>query len=282
MKTCVLSLQRCNDRLDEWINHYLNLGFSHIFIIDNNNIENKIPNTKYENVTIIPYNNVSFKEHSFWAQNVSYGYAYIYIGYLQFDYMFVCDSDEYLILKKHNNINDFIQEEIIDKGYDWLSIYWNIYDDNDIIYLKDEKDTLINTYTRQQSVSKPYDYRANECSWTKIIVKCKPELVIGNGSHTILERLINTAYGPEHVLDPNIAVLNHYRTRCLEYYISTKVKELYFSIATDWYCTDALEGYALFNQITPYKLEKFFELYKQYLGKEYPNKEEMIIKYSKS
>lgn len=282
MKTCVISIQKANDKLDEWINHYLNLGFSHLFIIDNNDFENRISNTKYDNVTIIPYNNVSFKEHSFWAQNVSYEYSYKYIKYLNFDYVYICDSDEFLILKHHNNISDFIQEEMINKGYDWLSIYWDVYDDNDIVYLEDEKDTLINTYTRQQSIWKPFDNKQNECSCVKIIAKCKNEFNVSACAHGIDSKLIeNKIYGEEHILDPNIAVINHYRTRCLEWYIATKVKELYFSVATNWHCTDALEGYALFNHITPYKLEKFFKLYKQYIGEEYPNKDQMILKYNK-
>jgi len=43
-------------KLQEWITHYLNLGFEHIFVLDNNDVPLTINNP---NVTIIPYNNVS-------------------------------------------------------------------------------------------------------------------------------------------------------------------------------------------------------------------------------
>ena len=281
IKCCVLSLQKKNDKLNEWINYYLNkLKFNHIFLIDNNDIAERISNN-IDNVTIIPFNDISFKNKSFWMQNVSYKYAFNYIRELDYDYIFVCDSDEFLLLKQHNNIQNFIKDQIINKGLNWLEIYWDVYDDNDIIYLKDEKETLLSTYTRQQSVCKPFDNEHNECSQVKSIYKITNELDFSNCAHKLNNELINKGlYNKEQKCDPDVAVINHYRTRCLEWYLQTKVKELYFSIITDWYCTDALEGYALFNHITSYKLEKFFEIYKNIFGEEYKNKKYIYDKYN--
>jgi hypothetical protein len=44
-----------NTNLQEWVTHHLNIGFEHIFVIDNNDLPITLNNT---NVTIIPYNNV--------------------------------------------------------------------------------------------------------------------------------------------------------------------------------------------------------------------------------
>lgn len=104
---CVAKLEK--DYIEEWVKYHLALGFEHIYIYDNEDI----PTYKYlqcYNVTVthVPGNN-----------------HYKPIQYLILDYFITdhmrngiithvahIDIDEFITLKKHNNVVDFIKEYI--------------------------------------------------------------------------------------------------------------------------------------------------------------------------
>ena len=53
---CIITTARYEEQyLDEWINYHLSLGFSHIYICDNNEPKDTLK-LEYEKVTIIPCN----------------------------------------------------------------------------------------------------------------------------------------------------------------------------------------------------------------------------------
>ena len=56
MKTCILAIQRYENikDIEEWIDYHINLGFDHIFLMDNNDEKDAL-DIKFEYLTIIPY-----------------------------------------------------------------------------------------------------------------------------------------------------------------------------------------------------------------------------------
>ena len=161
---------------------------------------------------------------------------------------------------------------MIDKNIQYAKIYWTIYDDNDIIYEKNEKSTLIETYTRIQSKEKNYDYGNNECSNVKSIFLFNNSIdKISNCGHGLTDESVKKLNYNCKIIDPNIATFNHYRTRCLEHYIKSKCLSNGFGIKTEWYVDDVLKGYNMFNNINEEKLTAFLQLYKQYFNKDYEN-----------
>lgn len=251
IKPAVLVLSKSTN-LTEFINHYLNLGFDQIFILDNNDEP-----ISYNNVTIIPYNNIPLFD---WVefQSTAYDYALRIIKQTDYNYLLVVDDDEYLNLKTYSNIKDFIKHEMLVKGIFNCDFIWETYDDNDIIYEKDVKDSIQETYTRKLSYGKFSDIC--HIDWTKSLFRIFPE--------TSFHDTANPGHHPnlnynENPIDPKIAVLKHYRTQCLETFIKTKVIQKNF-IKGHFGSFGLLNGYFHINKCSFEKLEAVKILFNKY------------------
>lgn len=251
IKPAVLVLSKNTD-LSEFINHYTNLGFDQIFVLDNN--EKPI---KYDNVTVIPYNNIQLFD---WVefQSTAYDYALRLIKQTDCNYLLVVDDDEYLDLKTYSNIKDFIKSEMILKGHFNCDFIWETYDDNDIIYEKDVKDTIQNTYTRKLTHGKFSD--VCHIDWTKALFRIFPE--------TSFHETANPGHHPnlnykENVVNSKIAVLKHYRTQCLETFIKSKILQKNFRKG-HFGSFGLLNGYFCINKCSFEKLEAFKQLFSKY------------------
>jgi hypothetical protein len=185
----VLVLTKGSD-LEEWIKHYISLGFEHIFILDNNDHPIKLESS---NITIIPYNKVPFVS---WLefQSTAYDYALSFIKNTIYNYLLVVDDDEYLNLKKHSNIIDHIEKELLMNGFYNCSFQWETYDDNNIIYEKDCKESIQDTYTRKLMSHKQSDVVGT--IWCKVLFRVLPEVYY------------NKACNPGHF--PNTSLYNSY------------------------------------------------------------------------
>lgn len=241
-----------NTELTEFINHYYKLGFEQIFILDNNEIP-----IKYDNVTIIPYND---KQLFDWVefQSTAQDYALSLIKQTKYNYLLVVDDDEYLELKTYNNIKDFIDNEMLTKGNYNCDFIWETYDDNDIIYEKDVKTSIQETYTRKLTQGKYGDI--NHVNWSKSLYKIFPE--------TSYHDALNPAHHPNREYNKNfikrdIAVLKHYRTQCLETFLKTKVLQKNFQKGV-FGRTGLLNSYFHINKCSFAKLDAFKELCNKY------------------
>jgi len=102
-----------HDYIEEFVKYHLALGFKHIYIYDNEDTPTyeKMLYKYKDNITVIhlPYNN--YKK----------GVQYIALDNFKDKYLFKTkithvahiDIDEFIVLKKHNNICDFIDEYIV-------------------------------------------------------------------------------------------------------------------------------------------------------------------------
>lgn len=112
------------DYLDEWISHYLQLGFDHIIIADNNEDVQQLPmflsDKPYaKNVVIVKKNNASNFQCPFYAE--------VYKKY-QFKWCAFFDCDEFLVLPQHDTIQDYLNT-FPDSCYS-VSINWLCYGTN--------------------------------------------------------------------------------------------------------------------------------------------------------
>ena len=90
--------------LDEWIRHYLQLGFDHIIIADNNENVQQLPaflsNKPYaKNVVIVKKNGESNFQCPFYAE--------VYRTY-RFKWCAFFDCDEFLVLPQHKTIQEYL------------------------------------------------------------------------------------------------------------------------------------------------------------------------------
>jgi hypothetical protein len=111
-----------NQYLDEWINHYLELGIDQIIIYDNNStIPIEISNKKVKVV--------KWTDDKFYSQ--SRAYLDCCRNNQEFDFIGFFDIDEFYQSKLSGNIKlDFkmLQDKIGD--FDALGVYWRIYGSN--------------------------------------------------------------------------------------------------------------------------------------------------------
>lgn len=110
--------------LDEWISHYLQLGFDHIIIADNNENDQQLPtflaNKPYaNNVIVVKKNNASNFQCPFYA-DVYKTYPFKWCAYF--------DCDEFLVLPQHNTIQNYL-DMFPDSCYS-VSINWLCYGTN--------------------------------------------------------------------------------------------------------------------------------------------------------
>lgn len=248
-----------NTNLQEWIEHHLNIGFEHIFVIDNNDLPITLNN---DNVTIIPYNNVQLIS---WIefQSTAYDYALSIIRKTKYNYLLVIDDDEFLHLKTHTNIKDFIIDRMIMFGIYNCSFQWETYDDNDIIYEKDCKESIQNTYIRKMSKHKQSDISTK--MWCKILFRIFPEVYYNranNPAHFPNLTLYNGCFIP-NVTHVDVATIKHYRTQCLETFLKCKVLQKNFTKGV-FGQVGLLTAYFTINNCTLKKLEAYKDLCKKY------------------
>jgi hypothetical protein len=146
--------------VDEWIKYYLyGLGFTKVFIYDNSseNVLKDLPN-KYQNVTVVhfpgPLKQLAAYQH--WFKNNGESITWCAI----------LDADEFIVLKQHSNINDFLREYCKEGG---LAINWYIYGDS---HLKEYTD---------EPITKRFTWRENKVNQhIKTIIKCSDVEEIDN------------------------------------------------------------------------------------------------------
>lgn len=252
MKCALIAVARDEDKyIDEWIKYHLNLGIDHIYICDNNDPDKPLV---YNNnkVTVIPVNDMDFTALGFGqSQQICYN-KMLDIIWDKYDYCAMCDIDEFFNFKNCNTVQEFIQKYLIDTGCNVAEIAWEVYDDNDLIFHIDKP--VRELYTRVQN-KMPFIWVKNECSWGKPIFKLCDGIKIGIQPHWPDTRSMDSIGGfkTTHIKKCD-AVVDHYRTKCLEDYMKHKFACCNASIAPFTGGGNIIRSYFDFNPITLDKL----------------------------
>lgn len=138
MKTSICAIARNEkDYLSEWIVYHLNLGFNHIFLYDNNDLENESTTQLCagqawkEQVTIIDYRGKTA------AQLSAYNECYE-SNRNNFDWIAFIDIDEFITFGAEctqKTINQYLE---CVNNFDVIVINWMYYGDNEEIYQRKE------------------------------------------------------------------------------------------------------------------------------------------------
>lgn len=117
-----------NEYINEWVNHHINIGISHIFIYDNNDSTFEDVLTRIDRkdkVTIIRYND----KHIQGMQRKLYEEFYHKYNH-KFNWCGFLDIDEFLV--GIDNVNKFFNQDKF-KKYDQIRIKWKLFGDDDFI-----------------------------------------------------------------------------------------------------------------------------------------------------
>ena len=148
---CVIGKKE-NLYVKEFIEHQKNIGYNHIYIYDNNNINDE----KFEDVIsdaiignfVTIYNVRGLKNH----QVKSYKDCYEKNN-KQYDWLSFFDFDEFLYIKHNKSIQEFLNDEKFKRCKN-VKINWLYYTDNDLIYYE-------NISLKERFTSYKLDYEAN-------------------------------------------------------------------------------------------------------------------------
>lgn len=135
--------------INEWIDYNLKLGFDDIHIFQNNwRLENFEQNEK---VHIHEYDGQSYiSDEPIWVRNIQakcftdFGRNY----YNQYEWVAFFDIDEFLVLKKHNNVKDFIKDY---EDYQCLVINWAMFGDNNITTFDKSYTSQLKRFTKRKA-----------------------------------------------------------------------------------------------------------------------------------
>ena len=241
--TCFLIAAARNEEryIQEWLDYNFELGFDHIYIIDNNDVDKPLI-IEDDRVTIFDFKgrdlggNFGFK----YVQIVNEALNYIEEKY---DFGACCDIDEFFDFNGLT-LKEFIQKEIIDKGYTLAEIPWKIYTDNNIIEYVEGK--VQDLYT---DICDKFEFKwmHNEGSWGKSIFKMNKGFEMYNTHWPRPETM--ELFKSNHV-SFDVACVKHYRTKCLEDFLKHKVRSNKFGDVHN----NFIQMYFFFNEITIDKL----------------------------
>jgi hypothetical protein len=195
--------------LQEWIDYHLKLGFDSIHIFQNDwTFENKISDNRvyfhnYDGKSCTEYNQSS---DPIWIKNIQ---AKCYVDFaknyhMEYEWCAFFDVDEYLVLKKTNDVKEFISDY---EDYECLIINWAMFGDND---LKDFDKS--NTSTLKRFTKRKKDLHQQFKSICKLKLDMLHNIHWNNETWVDLNFKTGNSY-LNNENNENIAQLNHYYIR---------------------------------------------------------------------
>ena len=242
---------------EEFVKYYKKLGYDHIFIYDNNNINDErfqkvlLNYISDDFVTIIDYRGFRGKNNH--PQFDAYFDCY-QKNYKNYDWLSFFDFDEFLELRNNKSIKEFLSNKEFNKCKN-IKINWVVYSDNDLVYYDNR--SIQERFTKPLLESKMnYHIKSTvrghlkKNFWNKIYHPHSSNVSFTACSST---GKILKDYSSPFQIPPNYenAYLKHYSTKSIEEYIH-KIKRG----RADLY-------YKLDNKMWNFALNHFFEINKK-------------------
>ena len=232
---CIERLE--NAYLREFVEYYKKIGVDKIFMYDTND-----PDEDNVYDVIGDYIDSKFVKLIHWNLHeprveVLKAYQNCYDELLdKFDWCCFFDIDEFLILKKHSTIQEYLSD--ICNNTDIVYVNWINYDDNDLLYY--DNIPLMERFTRKCEDRPKSSFIKNENLKGKSIIRTKlPNIVWINGrahfpkkdSNIVLDgdgkyNFIHSYLNLEFKVKNIYAQLNHYRCKTVEEYCTNKYDKL--------------------------------------------------------
>lgn len=257
LRSCVICVSKNAVDINDWYNYYLDLGFDHIFLFDNNNYQNnyKIDDNR---VTIIKYPSVykcqMDNKTGEWRQCFLIKIGIMMAFDQGFDYCFICDDDEYLDLKgNYKSVNDFLVKY---NYYDSICVSWEIMSDNDYIYIDDEP--------KGKKLREIYVNNNGEFYQRKSFYKLPKKWEVLQDDMKIMHTIMHQVTERRSIdIDIEVATVKHYITFCMERFLLHKGK--YDGDGSNEYLDNKLLGYySLYNNLTKEKILGYIDLCRKY------------------
>ena len=222
---CVIAKNE-DEYLEEWIKWYLDLGFDKIVIFDDNEDKTILPSitfisecVKNNKVEIIYCGNLKVSGFQVTIYKKFYDSN-------KFKWCAFFDADEFLVLKKHKNIKEYLSDPMF-KDKEAISICWQFYGDNG--HLTKTEGSVMERFPNPSDIQKTVNGRILV---KKIIRSGIPNINFPNPHAFSASRLVKccdnagkTVKSIEYNLPPSYeyAKINHYWTKSTEEFVE-KIK----------------------------------------------------------
>ena len=236
MKVALCVCGRLGNRyVSEYVKHYKNLGFDHIYIADNNRDGEE--NFKDVLQSDIDENFVTLYDYSHLTAFTDLIYTYFTDMYNklsnEYDWVAFFDMDEFLTLVKDTNIKDYLSRECF-KNANQILINWKTYTDNDLIY--DDGRPCLERFTTPMDINKYVQYEdIKENLHIKCIVRTKIANVKCESVHYLSAELLeNTTYnncgtkimpGAFQEINYELSYIKHFFTKTIDEFINNRIKK---------------------------------------------------------
>jgi hypothetical protein len=199
MKIALVCIAKNEDNyIEEWLDYYTKLGVDDIFVYQND----WRTNVERENLHKFVLDGIN-------KQREAYN-SFISDYKNQYDWVLFYDIDEFLVLKKHNNIKEFISDYSEHNG---IGVNWVLFGGNNQTYVPGGETSLLKRFTmRQKSINQHI----------KSIVKLSNNFTmdIHSPSLPLVDTNHNIFWGPFNSDgDDNVAQINHYWCKTREEYV---------------------------------------------------------------
>lgn len=189
--------------IEEWVQYHLYLGFDHVFIYENDwrcSITSPL-------ITKIPFDGIGNQENAYNHFLKSYRNKYDWVAFF--------DVDEFLVLKKHEDIKVFLKDYY---DYNGVAINWYFFGDNNLSEI-DENYSLLQRFTKRQK-------------YMDIHVKCIVRTSVDDTYNihnfhkvSVVDTKKNTVIGPFNLnLSDDVAQINHYFTKTIKEWEHKKIR----------------------------------------------------------
>ena len=194
--------------IDEWLKYHLKLGFTDIFVYQNNwrYLGDK---TQYNNVHWIDFDGEAMQLKAY--------NNFIDTNYLNYDYAAFYDVDEFLCLKKYKSLDDFLNDY---SSYYGIGVNWRCFGDNGLTNVSDNNYSCIDRFIKCENVLDRHIKTILNFNLCKNMVHfVNPHFVDASMKYNIIidiskERYINGPWN-YNAIDDSVQ-LNHYNSKTLE------------------------------------------------------------------
>ena len=144
MRVLLIVNVRDEVKLNEWIQHHLRLGFDGIYITDHLSI-NPVTSSD-ERIFVVRYEKQNVRKTCLMHNGIKFAKKN------SFDYAMSLDADEFLYLKNHDTIQEYIEFINTRGDFSQIGINWLLFGTNGLNNISEEiDDSIIKSYTRSQN-----------------------------------------------------------------------------------------------------------------------------------
>ena len=254
-KTALCAIgRRENQYAQEFVEHYLSLGFDHIYMYDNNHegeerLQDVLSCYAAEKVTIIPW---SAETES--AQRSAYNDCYHRFGHL-YTWMAFFDFDEFLTIVSGEDIHSFMSRY----NSQCVLVNWMDYTDSGLI--RNDHRPLMERFTQPMPFDKQVGGDYPENNHAKSIVRTGIAGLSFKNPHipkTPMLQCCNTKgevckQRPRIKYDHSIAYLRHFTTKTIEEWLTNKWLKGTAGLSYDQFRKDYGDFFFRINERTPEK-----------------------------